>query len=107
MTRAPKGKSVRKRMALCQMAVIIAIAAAVAHLPRTKMRNATQGREDWNAASASVKMRKDKFIKYWFDRVMEEGTLLDHKVKHTPKGITAEEALNAEWRKSQHMRAHV
>ena len=89
------GKPVRKRMALRQMAVIIAIAAAVTHLPRTKVWNATEGGEDWNAASATVKMRKDKFIKYWFDRFMEEGTLLDHKVTRTPKGITAEEALYA------------
>ncbi len=95
MGRAPKGKIVRKSMALRQMAVMVAIIASVLHMPRTKLWNAIPDEAGWNDAQSSIKMRKDKFIKFWADRFYEEGNLLDHHPHRISKGMSKEDALNA------------
>lgn len=93
--RDKKGVKVRKDMKLRQMAVIVAIAAAIWHVPRTKVWYAIPDEYDWYQQQSTVKMRTDKFIRFWFERFLDEGTLVDHKIKRIPKSITEEEALNA------------
>lgn len=94
--RAPKkGKNMRKPMSVRQMAVIVAIVAAVLHLPRLKLWNAIPDEDGWAEAKAQVGSRPNRFIKFYFDRFIEEGNLEYHHPEHTSEAITKQDALNA------------
>lgn len=95
MRRPKKAGSVRKALAVRQMALIVGILSMVTHMPMVQLWNAIPDEAGWFEAKSTVHMRPDKFIRFWTNRFIEEGSLLDHKVHHTPKSITQQEALNA------------
>lgn len=98
MVVAKRSRTPRKSLAMRQMAVVVALFAMLTGTSRTALWESIPDVEGWYAEKATLKMRPDKFIKFWHDRFWEEGSLLDHKIQRkTSASIPEDEAKLASW----------